>query len=98
MVTETMIAERLRDRRLTLGLTQADVAEAIGVSPKTVSHWENGGREPDIDTIKSLSRCLRTSMAYLVGETDDPTPLSARAESHADDIPIERQIVRIAAE
>lgn len=52
------------------------MAEALGVSPKTVSHWETGEREPDLATLHELARILDTSVAYLVGETDDPGPLS----------------------
>lgn len=52
------------------------MAEALGVSPKTVSPWETGEREPDLATLHELARILDTSVAYLVGETDDPGPLS----------------------
>ena len=32
----------LRDRRLELGLTMKQVADAVGVSEATVSRWESG--------------------------------------------------------
>lgn len=49
------------DKRITLeaarvnrGLTQAEVAKAIGVSKKTIWAWENGLSTPKIDKIESL--------------------------------------------
>ena len=32
----------LKDRRLELGLTQAEIARFVGVSEATVSRWESG--------------------------------------------------------
>ena len=42
---DTLIAA-LRERRLALGLTQADVARAISYHRRTVIAWENGRRPP----------------------------------------------------
>ncbi len=36
----------IRTLRLERGLTQAELAEVLCVSPKTVSKWENGKRLP----------------------------------------------------
>ena len=36
------MANYLADRRLELGLTQKDIAEAVGVTEATVSRWESG--------------------------------------------------------
>lgn len=37
-----MTAEELRDRRLRLGVTQQQLANALGVTRRTVNKWENG--------------------------------------------------------
>jgi DNA-binding XRE family transcriptional regulator len=34
--------EELRERRRTLGLTQAELGEALGVTANTVARWERG--------------------------------------------------------
>src|SRR3954466_6305480 len=37
---------RIRTLRRTMGLKQADFAAAVGVSPITISRWENGQNDP----------------------------------------------------
>lgn len=38
------------------GLTQKDVAERLGISPKTVSKWETGHGFPDVSLVSALSK------------------------------------------
>lgn len=42
------IGDRIRDARERLGLTQAVLAKAVGVSKNTVSNWETGVHEPTL--------------------------------------------------
>ena len=44
-----------------LGLTQKEFAETIGVSPSTVSSWENGTKAPDGITSRLLDMMGRDS-------------------------------------
>lgn len=39
-------AVRVRELRARLGLTQAALAHALGVSPNAVARWERGERTP----------------------------------------------------
>lgn len=41
-----MFKEKLKQLRIKRGLTQSDVANAIGVSPATIGNYEQGSREP----------------------------------------------------
>lgn len=50
---------RLRAARKDLGLTQAAVADAMGVSPKTVSHYEQGTREISLSKAQEYADVLR---------------------------------------
>lgn len=53
------------------GLTQNELADLLGVSQQTISKYENGTREPDIDTLINLSRIFNVSIDYLLGLSTD---------------------------
>lgn len=66
----------LRDRRLSLGLTQQQVADACGVSKVTVSKWESGKiGSMRQDKIAALAEVLHLSPLDIIGipTEDDPT-------------------------
>lgn len=48
-------AEFLRALRKAKGLTQQDAADALFLSPKTISRWESGDGLPDINIIQSVA-------------------------------------------
>lgn len=59
--------KRLRESN---GYTQDDIAKEIGISRQSVSKWENGNSEPDIDTIKHLAVFFNCTVDELVGSID----------------------------
>lgn len=61
-VTSTTIRQ-LREKR---GLTQAELAEKIGVSSKTVSKWENARGLPDVSLLQPLAGALNISLIELM--------------------------------
>ncbi len=61
----------LKKLRLKMGYTQKDLAEKLGVVPKTVSKWETGKGFPDVSLIASLSDVLNVDLKTLVlGEAE----------------------------
>jgi len=46
----------LKEYRLKALLTQAQVAEHLGVRPSAVTMWETGERKPNIVTLKKLAQ------------------------------------------
>lgn len=56
--TNTMTPKQLKTLRASLGLTQSQLAEAIGVASNTVTRWEMG-RHPISSPIIKLLRTLR---------------------------------------
>ena len=46
---------RLRDQRQRSRLTVAEVAKLLGVSPATISQWENGGRNIPLDRVPDIA-------------------------------------------
>lgn len=73
------IAEKRRERNL----TQAELAEKIGVSNKSVSKWENGKCMPDYAVIEPLCRELEINVTDLLnGELSaDQEKLNAQTRS-----------------
>ena len=55
--------KQLREKR---NLTQAELAEKIGVSSKTVSKWETGKGLPDISLLQPLAQALNISVIELM--------------------------------
>lgn len=62
----------IKHRRIALGLTQAELAEAVGVNEATVSRWESGNIE-DMrrSRIIALAKVLRLSPNILMGWKDE---------------------------
>lgn len=56
------ISERLKQARITRGMTQEQVTERVMVSRVTLSHWENGKTLPDIASLISLSDIYQISL------------------------------------
>ena len=57
---------RLKELRLKKGVTQREVAKAIGINRNNYSRYERGEREPDILTLKHLSGYFEVSIDYIV--------------------------------
>ena len=47
-------------------MKQAEVAENVGVSTKTVQNWENGQKMPGIDNLYALAGCYNVSVAEIL--------------------------------
>ena len=58
-----MAIKNLREKR---GMTQAELAEKIGVSSKTVSKWETAKGLPDITLLQPLAQALGISVIELM--------------------------------
>src|SRR5512132_3954541 len=59
---------RLREARLSAGLSQSELEELSGIPKARLSRYENGHVEPSIQTLARLSRALNVSEASLLGD------------------------------
>ena len=62
------IGDKLRTARAASGMTQEQVAEALGVSRQTVSNWENNRTYPDIVSVIRMSDLYAVSLDILLKE------------------------------
>nr|WP_270287150.1 helix-turn-helix transcriptional regulator [Enterococcus casseliflavus] len=60
------IAEKIKESRLKLGLTQQEVSEKLFVTRQTISNWENNRSTPDIDTLIKLSDLYQIDLESLL--------------------------------
>ncbi len=68
------IAKNLTYYRKRANLTQAELAEKINYSDKSVSKWESGNGIPDVYILLQLARLFGVTLNELVGETPVETP------------------------
>ena len=52
-------AAQLKQARANAGLTQAQVAELIGVTVQTVKSWEAGRREPPVEPVLTQAKIIK---------------------------------------
>lgn len=62
------LIKALKNGRLKKGLKQSEVATMIGVKGGTLSNYENGISEPDIDTFASLCEIYELDFANVLAE------------------------------
>ncbi len=65
---------RLRDMREDRDLRQKDMAELLGCTQVSYSHYELGKRDIPTDILIHLADFYNTSTDYLLGRTDIKTP------------------------
>lgn len=58
--------ERLKEARISIGYTQQQVADAMGITNSTYCGYETGKRQPDVAKIKQLAKILNTSGDFLL--------------------------------
>jgi len=61
-------AQKLRQRRKELGLTQQEVADLWGISAVNISDWERGKWMPESSRLPALAKKLQVSISELMGE------------------------------
>ncbi|ADE57265.1 XRE family transcriptional regulator [Aminobacterium colombiense] len=64
--------EEIRRLRKAKGWTQQQLADNVGVAKTTIVDWEKDRYFPTGENVHKLSRSLEVSIAYLMGETDNP--------------------------
>lgn len=62
----TMIGEKIKTLRKDRKFTQKELAKKIGVTASTVTKYENGQLEPNIEVLNRISNIFRISISALV--------------------------------
>ena len=62
-----MFSENLKFLRQSQGITQAQLADCLGISASTIGMYEQGRREPDTAMLKKISLKFKISIDNLLG-------------------------------
>lgn len=84
MITNNLNRQRLMECREKLGITKQEAAKRMNLSQPAYLRYESGERTPSLHTIGVIADVLCTSVAYLTGETDNPTPDSYLVNANTD--------------
>lgn len=60
------VSKHIKKQRLTQGLTQEALAERLFVTRQTISNWETGKSQPDVDTLLRIAEALQTDAGALI--------------------------------
>lgn len=62
------LSENLKKLRERAGMTQAELAEAVGIAQPTLAQYETGLKVPSIITAVKIEQVLHTTCSELVGK------------------------------
>lgn len=68
---------RMKAARAAVGLSQADLAEAVGVTRQTIGLIEAGGYNPTLNLCVAICKALRVTLNDLFWEDENDVGLDA---------------------
>jgi transcriptional regulator with XRE-family HTH domain len=81
MATFKDMLKYLRNRE---GLSQAELAQKIGLGTSTISMYEVGKREPDFETLETIADFFNVDMNFLLGKTGSENRISLTPRDERD--------------
>ena len=61
-----VFGKNLQALRLSENLSQRELGNRLGVCNQTVSFWESGRHEPDLDTLLKIAELFQVTVDYLL--------------------------------
>ena len=61
------IGEGIKQQRLRLGISQSELARAVGISQQNISRWENNTHIPDVIQCSILAKYFDVTLEELIG-------------------------------
>ncbi len=66
-----MLNENIRKLRLAKGISQVELASALGVTKQSISNWENDNIQPSVEMLVKLAQYFAVTTDYLLGLSSD---------------------------
>jgi hypothetical protein len=73
----------LKDLRKNRNLTQFQLSQALKIGQATIAGYENGSREPHINSLIAYANFFECSIDYLLGREDDFGNITIQTEKPA---------------
>ena len=67
MKEDGILAQRIYESRKLMGVTQEVLADKLGITPQSISRWENGQSRPDVDMLPKLAAIFGVTIDALFG-------------------------------
>lgn len=65
-----MFGKNLKYYRLKNNMTKKELAIAVGITPMSITHYENGSRKPDFEIIKKIAKVLNINLLDFMAVRD----------------------------
>ena len=72
MIILKQLGKRLRTLRESLSLSQAKLAELLGITQSSLNRYENGQSTPSVDLLRKYADFFDVSMDYIFARCDEP--------------------------
>ena len=64
------IGQRIKALRQSRGIKQVELARAIGKAPSTITMYETGKREPEMETLEAIAHVFNVPFRELIADDD----------------------------
>ena len=62
----------IKKARIAANLKQSDLAKMLNVGQTTISNWETGYSQPDLESLRTMARLFDCSIDELLGQKEKP--------------------------
>lgn len=62
----------IKKARIAANLKQSDLAKMLNVGQTTISNWETGYSQPDLESIRTMAKLFNCSIDELLGQKEKP--------------------------
>lgn len=66
------IGRKIKELRIKANMTQSELANKLNFARQSVSKWEQGINEPNLETIRELSKIFGVSVSEFIGDDNEP--------------------------
>lgn len=73
---------KIRQARLRAGMSQAQLARAVGVSERNVVRWESGRNQPRVDHLVRIAEACGVAVSDLLDGEDNDADAPLTREQH----------------